>query len=86
MPRRLLVAGGRVAGARVGSRAAEGLAVVAPAEDAGYVSPDFDLPSGDEDEDEVAPPPPAKRRRAVAERDELEDDEALALQLLRSRR
>ncbi|KAL1725647.1 P-loop containing nucleoside triphosphate hydrolase protein [Schizophyllum commune] len=66
--------------------AAEGLAVVAPAEDAGYVSPDFDLPSGDEDEDEVAPPPPAKRRKAAVERDELEDDEALALHLLRSRR
>ncbi|KAL1748300.1 P-loop containing nucleoside triphosphate hydrolase protein [Schizophyllum fasciatum] len=64
--------------------AAEGMAVVAPAEDAGYVSPAFDLPS--DDEEEVAPPPPVKRRKAAAAGDaSLDDDEALALQILRGR-
>ncbi|TRM66911.1 P-loop containing nucleoside triphosphate hydrolase protein [Schizophyllum amplum] len=60
-------------------------AVLAPAEDSGYVSPDFGLPNDDEDEEDVAPPA-SKRRKGIAEDGDLEDDEALALQLLRSRR
>ncbi|TFY67036.1 hypothetical protein EVJ58_g1894 [Rhodofomes roseus] len=58
-------------------------------EDDGYVSPEFDLPSESEDE-----APPAKRSKAstnqVRKRDAgattLEEEEELALQLLRSRR
>jgi hypothetical protein len=53
--------------------------------DDGYVSPEFDLPSADEDM--ASPPPPAKRHRvreAMPDDDGgLEDEEALALALLR---
>ena len=58
-------------------------------EDDGYVSPEFDLPSeseGNQREDE-RPPPTKKPRRATAPAvSTLEDEEALALQMLRSRR
>ncbi|KAH9931522.1 DEAD-domain-containing protein [Fomitopsis serialis] len=60
-------------------------------EDDGYVSPEFDLPSEDEDEDEA---PPAKRnrpsggqgRKHSSDGATLEEEEELALQFLRSRR
>jgi ATP-dependent RNA helicase DDX10/DBP4 len=63
-----------------------------PAEDEdGYVSPDFDLPTESEEE---APSPPSKRRKGMSEpagksRKQavtLEDEEMMALQMLRSRR
>ncbi|KAJ7057159.1 P-loop containing nucleoside triphosphate hydrolase protein [Mycena amicta] len=55
-------------------------------EDDGYVSPEFDLPSGDDEDDERemwAQPPPAKRSKKA--HTTLEDDEELALRLLRGR-
>ncbi|KAH6903174.1 ATP-dependent RNA helicase dbp-4 [Coprinopsis sp. MPI-PUGE-AT-0042] len=62
-------------------------------EDDGYVSPEFDLPPGsDEDDDRERPrsfsPPPAKRFKKAVQDDEdvnLDDDEQLALRLLRRR-
>lgn len=67
-----------------------GTAVLAPLEDdEGYVSPDFDIPSGSEDEET---PPPAKRAKGVSQpttksgRSRLAEDEELALQLLRGKR
>lgn len=71
------------------------VAVVAPVsenEDDGYVSPDFDLPSGDEEEEFYTAPPPSKRAKtsngtvnARSGGHTIEDDEELALQLLRNR-
>jgi len=58
-------------------------------DDDGYISPEFDLPDVGSSEDEEEPPPPSKRSRTVAsqsERNTLEDDEELALQLLRGSR
>lgn len=59
-----------------------------PEPDDGYVSPEFDLPS--EDKDERAAPVFAHKRRKVSDMKSamstLEDEEALALQMLRSRR
>ncbi|CDO72120.1 hypothetical protein BN946_scf184962.g63 [Trametes cinnabarina] len=60
-------------------------------DDDGYVSPDFDLPSESESEDEWERPPPKKAKHATATRAEtggttLEEEEELALQMLRSRR
>lgn len=60
-------------------------------DDDGYVSPEFDLPSDDEEEDDTMLPPPKrskpwsglKSRRAVE--NTIEDEEELALQLLRRR-
>lgn len=59
--------------------AGEGIGIAELSEDDGYVSPEFDLPSSD-DEDEPESPPPLKRARI---RDDIEDDEELALRLLR---
>lgn len=63
-------------------------AMLAPMpDDDGYVSPDFDLPSASEDDEDV-PPPPKKRSKTLAaglSRTSLEDEEELALQLLRRR-
>lgn len=63
-------------------------AMLAPIpDDDGYVSPDFDLPSASEDDEDV-PPPPKKRNKTLATgppRTSLEDEEELALQLLRRR-
>ncbi|KAG0703553.1 DEAD-domain-containing protein [Suillus ampliporus] len=60
---------------------------LAPHDDDGYMSPEFDLPSEDDVED---PPPPLKRsKRSVLTNEDskgLEDEEELALQLLRNRR
>ncbi|CAL1710035.1 unnamed protein product [Somion occarium] len=79
-------------------REAEGVDMgptIVPVDDDGYISPDFDLPSGSEDEDEEAPPTKrqkgfamenAHRNHRPAERTSLEDEEELALQLLGSRR
>ncbi|KAL0946239.1 hypothetical protein HGRIS_012498 [Hohenbuehelia grisea] len=69
------------------------VAVAAPMDDDdGYVSPVFDLPSGDEDGDHWEPsPPPAKRHKPTSKRttasaaDSLAEEEELALQLLRKR-
>lgn len=59
-------------------------------EDDGYVSPEFDIPDVDSDEDEDGAPPPPKRARANTVRAKathsVEDDEELALQLLRGGR
>ena len=64
-----------------------------PDEDDGYVSPEFDLPSESEDD---APPakrnkpshkqPDGKARKPDTGATTLEEEEELALQLLRSRR
>ncbi|KZT28286.1 DEAD-domain-containing protein [Neolentinus lepideus HHB14362 ss-1] len=82
----------------------DGPAVAPVADDDGYVSPEFDLPSGDDVDG--ATPPPRKRSRKLAESGEgrklaesgegrklaksgegaLEDEEELALRMLRSRR
>ncbi|KAF7342043.1 RNA helicase [Mycena venus] len=72
-----------------------GAMVVGPDEDAdddGYVEPEFDLPptdSDDEDGETWAPPPPAKRSKMAHTHTEarraVEDDEELALRLLRQR-
>ncbi|KAF7319339.1 RNA helicase [Mycena chlorophos] len=61
-----------------------GAVAVAEVDD-GYVSPEFDLPSGDDDDEQEtwAKPPPAKRSRTGPST--LEDDEELALRLLRGR-
>ncbi|KAJ6591209.1 ATP-dependent RNA helicase dbp-4 [Mycena vulgaris] len=66
--------------------------VVGPvSDDDGYVSPEFDLPSGSESDDDRetwAPPPPAKRSKTShtePRRTAVEDDEELALRLLRQR-
>ncbi|KAJ7326295.1 hypothetical protein DFH08DRAFT_968203 [Mycena albidolilacea] len=65
--------------------------MVADADDDGYVEPEFDLPTSDSDDDrEVwAPPPPTKRSKTthtdIGPR-AVEDDEELALRLLRQRR
>lgn len=50
--------------------------------DDGYVSPDFDLPSSDDDPD--APPPSKRSKFSKGSRASLtvDDDEALALRLL----
>ncbi|PCH36854.1 DEAD-domain-containing protein [Wolfiporia cocos MD-104 SS10] len=69
------------------------VATADPVEDDGYVSPEFDLPSDSDDTDGEAERRPLKRAKAIGdkprERDldaTLEDEEELALQLLRSRR
>ena len=57
-------------------------------EDDGYVSPEFDLPpASDDEEDDRGPSRPAKRfKKAPQEEDmDLDDDEQLALRLLRKR-
>ncbi|KIJ16388.1 hypothetical protein PAXINDRAFT_180262 [Paxillus involutus ATCC 200175] len=66
----------------------EAQAVVASASDheGGYVTPDFDVPS--EEESDVDPPPPkrtksSKSRHLVADSHDMEDEEELALRLLR---
>ncbi|EPQ51768.1 DEAD-domain-containing protein [Gloeophyllum trabeum ATCC 11539] len=64
-------------------------------EDDGYESPEFELPSASDSEDEAAPPPPKRSKKAPNSRPErntspelnnLEDEEELALRMLRSRR
>ena len=56
-------------------------------EDDGYVSPEFDLPSESEDEEYERPPPSKKSRKNAAPAvSTLEEEEELALQMLRSRR
>ncbi|KAI0073614.1 DEAD-domain-containing protein [Panus rudis PR-1116 ss-1] len=75
-------------------REEQGLDAMAPTvaplpEDDGYVSPDFDLPSGSESEGEVPPPKRqknAKKHSGPPEPTSLEQEEELAMQLLRSRR
>ncbi|KAJ7120979.1 P-loop containing nucleoside triphosphate hydrolase protein [Mycena epipterygia] len=58
-------------------------------DDDGYVSPEFDLPSDSgSDEETWAPPPPTKRSKTShtePHRTAIEDDEELALRLLRQR-
>ncbi|KAJ7093905.1 P-loop containing nucleoside triphosphate hydrolase protein [Mycena belliarum] len=68
------------------------MVVGADEEDDGYVSPEFDLPSdsGSDDEETLAPPPAKRSKTAHASskpgRTAVEDDEELALQLLRQGR
>ncbi|KAJ6588533.1 P-loop containing nucleoside triphosphate hydrolase protein [Mycena capillaripes] len=58
--------------------------IVEAPEDDGYVSPDFDLPSDSgSDEEETWAPPPTKRSKTS--HTAVEDDEELALRLLRQR-
>ncbi|KAI0634181.1 DEAD-domain-containing protein [Trametes polyzona] len=55
-------------------------------EDDGYVSPEFDLPSGSDDESEYERPPQKKAKTSAPVATTLEEEEELALQMLRSRR
>ena len=61
--------------------------MIASVEDDGYVSPDFDIPDADSDEDDDESPPPHKKSRIFQggekKKHSIEDDEELALQLLR---
>ncbi|KAG1737558.1 DEAD-domain-containing protein [Suillus paluster] len=60
---------------------------LAPPDDDGYISPEFDLPS--EDDVECSPPPLKRSRRPASTKEDskgFEDEEELALQLLRNRR
>ncbi|KAJ7662095.1 ATP-dependent RNA helicase dbp-4 [Mycena polygramma] len=62
--------------------------VVGAAEDDGYVSPEFDLPSDSGSDEETWAPPPAKRSKTShtePRRTAVEDDEELALRLLGQR-
>lgn len=52
-----------------------------PSDDDGYVSPEFDLPSESEEESR-----PSKRSKVARPSSALEDEEELALALLRSSR
>lgn len=68
-----------------------GAIVALPSDDDGYISPDFDLPElSSEDEDTFAPP--SKRNKTSYQQQSslhaentVEDDEELALRLLRNR-
>ncbi|KAH9947734.1 P-loop containing nucleoside triphosphate hydrolase protein [Amylocystis lapponica] len=70
-----------------------GPAIALPFDDDGYVSPDIDFSSGSEDEDTALKPPPPKRAKTVDKESErrhvdstLQEEEELALQILRTRR
>ena len=53
-------------------------------DDDGYVSPEFDFPSGSEDESEPERPPTKKpRTKGAPVQSSLEADEELALKMLR---
>lgn len=59
-----------------------------PNED-GYISPGFELPSEGDEEDMPLPPPLKRSKHSTSFKDnskELEDEEELALRLLRNRR
>ncbi|KAE9407039.1 DEAD-domain-containing protein [Gymnopus androsaceus JB14] len=61
-------------------------AYAAPLSDEGYVSPEFDLPSDSESEEESRPPPKrSKMTKPSSQPDILQDEEELALALLRGR-
>ncbi|KAH9848528.1 DEAD-domain-containing protein [Lenzites betulinus] len=64
---------------------AMGPTVAELSDDDGYVSPEFDLPSGSDNEAEYERPPQKKARTRPAATT-LEEEEELALQMLRSRR
>lgn len=57
--------------------------------DDGYVTPDFDLPSEGEHEDVVLPPPKRTKSMSkvgrVAQPRDIEDEEEMALRLLRKK-
>lgn len=65
------------------------IAELAPSDEDGYISPEFDMPSEDDVQD-TPPPPPLKRSKRSAstktDSNGLEDEEELALRLLRNRR
>ena len=69
----------------------EVLAVVGSPDDRddGYVTPGFDLPSEDEHEVEVVPPPPKRTKSSsvghAAQPRDMEDEEELALRILRQK-
>ncbi|KAI0356989.1 DEAD-domain-containing protein [Trametes cingulata] len=71
---------------------AMGPTVAELSEDDGYVSPEFDLPSASEDEESEYERPPPKKAKTSAPANKqtggttLEEEEQLALQMLRSRR
>jgi ATP-dependent RNA helicase DDX10/DBP4 len=56
--------------------------MIDPADDDGYISPEFDLPLDEDDEDETPRPP----KRAKSSKAALAEEEELALQLLRGTR
>ncbi|KAI0342462.1 DEAD-domain-containing protein [Trametopsis cervina] len=59
---------------------------IAQVDDDGYVSPDFDLPSEQDSEEDREPPPKRGRLQQSNRRNDLAEDEELALRLLQSRR
>jgi ATP-dependent RNA helicase DDX10/DBP4 len=64
------------------------IAELAPSVEDGYISPEFDLPSEDDVQD-TSPPPLKRSKRSALTKTEssgLEDEEELALRLLRNRR
>lgn len=66
---------------------AAGPTVAELSDDDGYVSPEFDIPSDSDGEvGEDVRPPLKKPRKAAAPASTLEEEEQLALQLLRNRR
>lgn len=65
------------------------IAELAPSNEDGYMSPVFDLLSEDEVQDALSPPPLKRSKRSAptkTDSDGLEDEEELALRLLRNRR
>jgi ATP-dependent RNA helicase DDX10/DBP4 len=65
------------------------IAELAPPDEDGYISPEFDLPSKDDAQDTLSPPPLKRSKRSASTKpdaDDLEDEEELALRLLRNRR
>ncbi|KAG2347226.1 DEAD-domain-containing protein [Suillus weaverae] len=64
------------------------IAELAPSDEDGYISPEFDLPSEDV-QDTLSPPPLKRSKRSASTKTDfngLEDEEETALRLLRSRR
>ncbi|KIK43632.1 hypothetical protein CY34DRAFT_789726 [Suillus luteus UH-Slu-Lm8-n1] len=65
------------------------IAELAPSDEDGYISPEFDLPSEDDVQDTLSPPPLKRSKRSASTKtvsNGLEDEEELALRLLRNRR
>ncbi|KAG2076311.1 DEAD-domain-containing protein [Suillus decipiens] len=65
------------------------IAELAPLDEDGYISPEFDLPSEDDAPDTLSPPPLKRSKHSASvkiDSNDLEDEEELALRLLRNRR
>ncbi|KAG1769818.1 DEAD-domain-containing protein [Suillus occidentalis] len=64
------------------------IAELAPPNEDGYISPEFDLLSEDDEQDTLSPPPLKRSKRSASTKTDsngLEDEEELALRLLRNR-